>query len=87
LTKHHEYAADCCLNQEPIGNNDLARCAHVDPSTASAFFTKQFKGHSRYRAMCRDGSTLATALKLLNDEFSPHHLYGRSPLGERERED
>src|SRR5262249_14849373 len=29
LTKHHKYAEASCLNQEPIGNNQLARLADV----------------------------------------------------------
>ncbi len=76
LTKHHRYADGSCLNQGPIGNNELARAAGVSASTASAFFNDKFQGHTKYKALCRDAGKLAAALKLLNDEFSPHVLLG-----------
>jgi len=84
LTKHHKYADGSCLNLEPVGNNELARLAEVSESTASAFFNKQFGGHTKYRAMCSDATRLIAALKLLNQEFSPHHLFGAKPPGEDE---
>lgn len=92
LTKHHQYADDDCLNLDPIGNNELARLAEVSESTASAFFNNEFNqgesgGHATYRVICCDPSRLADSLKVLNGEFSPHHLYGRTPPGERERDD
>jgi hypothetical protein len=92
LTKHHKYADGSCLNLEPIGNNELARSAEVSESTASAFFNSEFNqgetgGHTVYRALCLDPGRLADSLKVLNGEFSPHHLYGRTPPGERERDD
>ncbi|MGD9719890.1 MAG: hypothetical protein AB7O59_01595 [Pirellulales bacterium] len=92
LTKHHKYADGSCLNLEPIGNNELARLAEVSESTASAFFNNEFNqgetgGHTVYRALCRDQGRLADSLKVLNGEFSPHHLYGRTPPGEHERDD
>jgi hypothetical protein len=85
LTRHHKYAEGGCLNSEPIGNNELARAADVSPSTASKFFRAEFRGHVKYRALCRDAGKLAAALKLLNGEFSPHDLYGRRPPDEAER--
>lgn len=84
LTKHHSYENGGCLNLEPIGNNELARQAEVSVSTASAFFTKEFKGHTEYRTLCGDATRLVAALKLLTQEFSPHDLYGRRPPGEDE---
>lgn len=87
LTKHHQYADGGCLNHEPIGNNDLARLAAVSTSTASAFFTNEFKGHTRYKVLCRDAGGLVVALKLLNDGYSPHELYGRRPADEDDRAD
>jgi hypothetical protein len=78
LTKHHRYADGGCLNQEPIGNNELAKAADVSPSTASAFFNYKFHGHAKYKTLCRDAGKLAAALKLLNDEFAPYHLLGDS---------
>jgi hypothetical protein len=86
LTKHHEYADGSCLKTDPINNNELARMAGVSPSTASAFFHKEFKGHAKYRAVCRDAGRLADSLKALNGEFSPHELYGRRPAGEDDRD-
>lgn len=82
LTKHHHYADGCCLNFTPVGNNKLASLAGVDKSTASAFFTKQFGGHAKYRAMCRDSARLIAALKLLNGEYPPRSLYDRRPAEE-----
>jgi hypothetical protein len=87
LTKHHRYADGGCLNLEPIGNNDLAKVAGVSASTASAFFNDKFEGHTKYKALCRDSAGLAAALKLLNNEFAPHDLYGRRPAGEDDRDD
>jgi hypothetical protein len=87
LTNHHKYADGGCLNFEPVGNNELARLAEVGTATASEFFKKQFKGHSKYKAMCGNSSTLVGALKLLNQEFAPHQLYGRNPPGEGDRDD
>jgi hypothetical protein len=84
LTMHHNYADGSCLNLEHIGNNELARMADVSISTASAFFKKQFDGHSKYRAICTDVTRLVAALKLLNQEFSPHLLFGAKPPGESE---
>ena len=87
LTKHHQYANGSCLNLEYIGSNILARLAGVSESTSSAFFQKQFGGHTKYRAICRDKTGLIGALKLLNQEFSPFHLYGAKPPGEDDWED
>jgi hypothetical protein len=87
LTKHHDYAHESCLNQEPIGNNQLAIQACVSRSTASNFFKKEFRGYAKYKALCRDSGGLAAALKLLNNEFAPHNLYGRRPAGEDDRDD
>lgn len=72
LTKHHHYADGGALHLEPIGNNELARLADVDISTASAFFEKQFNGHDLYKKQCTDAAKLAFALKLLNGEVAPH---------------
>ena len=47
LTEHHKYADGSCLNLEPIGNNELARLAEVDQSTASAFFNREFNKGER----------------------------------------
>jgi len=87
LTKHHQYADGGCLNLEPIGNNELARLADVSESTASTFFNKEFDGHTKYRAACGDATRFVAALKLLNQEFSPYHLFGGKPVDEGERED
>ena len=76
LTEHHRYADGGCLNHEPIGNNELARNAKVAKRTTSAFFSKEFKGHANYKRVCDDARNLITALKMLNDEFSPHILIG-----------
>jgi len=87
LTLHHKYQHGGCLNLEPIGNNELARLADVSESTASAFFRKKFQGYTKYRAVCGDATRLVAALKLLNQEFSPHHLFGGKPPGEGDRDD
>jgi hypothetical protein len=87
LTEHHKYARSSCLNSDPIGNNELAKAAGVSRSTASEFFKSEFKGHTKYRALCRDASRLADALKVLNGEFSPLDLYGRRPPNEDDRDE
>jgi hypothetical protein len=87
LTRHHKYADGSCLNLEPIGNNKLADAAGVARSTASKFFADEFKGYSAYRVKCRDAGKLSDSLKLLNGEFSPHDLYGRTPPGEKSRDE
>lgn len=74
LTAHHQYAKGSCLNLEPIGSNELARMADVSGSSASAFFKKKFEGLQEYKTICADASKLVIALKMLNDEFSPHVL-------------
>jgi hypothetical protein len=79
LTKHHKYADGGCLNFEPIGNNELAKLAKVWPSSASVFFKKEFKGHTDYKRFCLDDMRLTTALKMLNDEFSPWLLTENEP--------
>lgn len=80
LTKHHQYAGGGCLNLEPIGNNELARLADVAKRTASAFFSKKFHGHTKYRSLCSDPTRLSAALKALNGEFQPHEFYdARTP--------
>jgi hypothetical protein len=84
LTKHHEYCNGSCPNYEPIGNNELARQAKVSDSTASVFFNKEFGGHAKYRTMCGDKTLLITALKMLNQEYTPSILYGGTPPGERD---
>lgn len=86
LTKHHKYADGGCLNLEPIGNNELAKAAGVSASTASAFFNDKFQGHTKYKALCRDAGKLIAALKLLNNEFAPHNLYGRRPASKGDRD-
>jgi|GEM_PF-2321441 len=87
LTQHHQYSDGGCLNDEPIRNNELARMAEVSRSTASAFFDKHFGGHLKYRAVCADAGLLVASLKLLNNEYSPLHLFGANPPGEDGRED
>ncbi len=87
LTMHHRYADGGCLNLEPIGGNQLARLAKVAHSTGSEFFKREFKGHTKYRAVCTDATQLVAALKLLNQEFSPYDLYGGKPPGEDERDE
>jgi len=87
LTKHHQYADGGCLNLAPIGNNELARLAGVSDSTASVFFSQKFDGHTKYRALCGDKSRLIAALKLLNQEYSPHVLFGATPPGERDQDE
>jgi len=83
LIAHHKYAGGSCLNPAPIGNNELAKAAAVSTSTASTFFNKEFEGHTKYRAICRDIGKLVNSLKLLSGEFSPHVLYGSEPPEKR----
>jgi hypothetical protein len=87
LIRHHKYEDGGCLNLEPVGNNELARQAEVDQATASAFFTREFKGHRNYKVVCADAGGLVAALKLLSGEFAPYLLYGRKPANEGERDE
>jgi hypothetical protein len=90
LTKHHKYANGSCPNREPIGNNVLAKAAGVSPSTASAFFMKEFGGHTTYRgALSRDVGSVLAVLAMLNGEIPGRRLLGRSAskLAAPEQED
>ncbi len=80
LTRHHRYANGSCLNDEPIGCNELARQAGVQKGTASNFFKRHFQGWTQYRRTCSDMHRLINSLRLLNAEVSPFHLYGSRPL-------
>jgi hypothetical protein len=82
LTTHHQYHNGSCQNLEPVGNNALARLAHVDQSTASGFLKKRFGGHNSYKRVCADSGKLVMSLKLLNGEYSPRILFDRNPPGE-----
>jgi hypothetical protein len=82
LTLHHGYASNGCLNPTPIGVRALAEKADVSKDSAFCFFKKEFDGHLKYRAACADTSLLLAALKMLNGEYAPHCLYGRTPSGE-----
>ena len=85
LTKHHNYAGDGPLNMTFIGNNELARLAGVDKSSASVFFTKEFGGHAKYKShFCKNAALLHASLKHLNNEYTPHCLFGSKPPGEGE---
>jgi hypothetical protein len=79
LTKHHQYADGGCLNQEPIGNNELARNAVVSPSTANAFFVRHFGGYDQYKYACADNDRLIASLRLLNGELAPRHFLRKEP--------
>ena len=74
LAKHHDYANEGCLNQEPIGNNEIARMAGVSISTASEFFKREFGSHVKYSQSSRDRDSIIAALKLLNQEFTPRQI-------------
>lgn len=87
LTMHHGYADGGCLNQEPIGNNALARLAGVRNSTASEFLKKHFEGLKQYQAACADKRKLLASLRLLNQEFSPRHLLSKEPIHKPALED
>ena len=87
LTKHHKYADGSCLHLVPIGNNALARMAGVSQSTASAFLADEFGGYRAYQSLCTDPKKLVCSLKLLNQEYSPYHLFGARPPGEDDRDD
>jgi hypothetical protein len=90
LTKHHRYADGGCLNQDPIGSNELARLAGVGTATALRFFEKWFKGYAKYRSICvRDVSKLIDTIKAMRGEFIPSNEpnYGAAPPAERECDD
>lgn len=78
LTAHHRYRNGGCENPTPIGNNELAKLAEVEKSTASKFFQDEFGGHAKYRTLClRDPGGLLLVLKKLNDDLpGTELLYG-----------
>lgn len=89
LTKHHRYADGGSLTPEPIGNNELARLAHVGTGTAKRFFDKWFGGHATYCGICRRStSKLVDTIKAMNGEFVPSSEpnYGAAPPAENERD-
>ena len=77
LTSRHKYADGCCLNLEPVGNNELARFLDINQSTMSTFFKDKFGGHAAYETQCGDAATLGNALRLLNGEITPAILNER----------
>ncbi|MEO2090689.1 MAG: hypothetical protein ABGY75_14485, partial [Gemmataceae bacterium] len=80
LTAHHEYSNGGCVNTSPIANNELARLAGVDKGMVSRFFSKQFGGHDKYKAICGRPAELLFFLRLLNGEVTPRSLNrSRSP--------
>lgn len=87
LTRHHKYADGSCLNCEPIGVNAIGRLAGVTGASASRFFNKEFKGQLHYKQMCHNNTKLITALKMLNQEFSPHALNDLNRVGEGDVEE
>jgi hypothetical protein len=93
LLEHHQYAKGSCLNQEPIGVNELADKAEVAPSSVTYFFNKQYggpdreRGHAKYKVVCRDTGRLGESLMVLAEDFCPFHLYGRNPPNEGNRDE
>jgi hypothetical protein len=81
LTDHHRYSHDSCLEDEPIGNNELARKAKVSQSTAKKFLDEKFGGLLAYRRACRDKQKLLLALKQMNGEIEPRHLLSADVAG------
>jgi hypothetical protein len=74
LLRHHQYDKGSCLNQEPIGVNELARTAVVSAGSATNFFNRAFRvekdGSKKYQQCCCDTLRLATFLKLLSGDFA-----------------
>jgi hypothetical protein len=93
LTEHHKYKDGGALNQISIGVRVLARKADVAPDSVTAFFNKEFGegpsgGHARYKTICiKDWSRIATWLQMLNEDFSPHPLFGTAPPDATRREE
>jgi hypothetical protein len=87
LNLHHDYANGGCLNQEPIGNNRLARLANVDISTASDFFKRVFGGYKMYRVCCREVRALRDKLRGLNEEFCPYRPLREDYAGPAQQDD
>ena len=72
LSKHHKYSSrDGGLNTTPVKVRELAEKANTVPSTASAFFKREFEGYKAYVRRCNDEAGLSAALKLLNGDFTP----------------
>jgi hypothetical protein len=76
LTVWHKFADGACLNQSPVGNNELARLAGVSNHAAHKFFKREFEGHVKYRKLCGDVARLIVALRTLNGELRPREFFG-----------
>lgn len=93
LTQHHRYQvfnlpgerSSSLLHQEPTGCNALARKARVSKSSVSRFFKKWFKGHRKYRRVCKDFNSLISSLKMLNRDWCPWNLYDKEPPADHAR--
>jgi hypothetical protein len=82
LTEHHKYQNGGCGNLAPVQVRQFARKCQVSPDSVSTFFKKEFgndRGHKGYLAACRDAPRLTAWLKLLNQDYSPHPLFGGNP--------
>lgn len=87
LTSHHQWADGGCLNCDSVGVRRLAKKCEVAPSTATAFFEKQFGGYEAYRTICRDPAKLSNSLKALNGGFTPRELFVPPPHGGKDDPD
>jgi hypothetical protein len=86
LTEHHQYDNGSCGNLTPIGVREMERDYEVGRDAASNFFKKQCENHAKYATTCRrNPAKIVTWLKLLNDDYSPHPLFGSTPPERRER--
>jgi hypothetical protein len=80
LTLHPQYRDGGCGNSAPIGVRALAKKADVSPDAVSAFFKKEFGSHAKYKAACyRDLPRVAMLLKMLNEDYIVHPLFGSAP--------
>lgn len=85
LTEHHDYSGGSCMNTDPITVAELAERTGVSKATVSDFMKKKFGSHALYKAYCSD-RRLVDSLKLMNNEFTPRAVFGRTPPNEGERE-
>lgn len=85
LTKHHKYAENSCLNQEPIGCRELAKLAGT--GSATHFFNHFFGSYPQYRVQCGDVTKLILSLKMMNGELRPRDVFRSKQADDIEQPD
>lgn len=77
LVAYHKYKDGSCTNFTPISCKDLGRQLNLSTNTASLFFKKHFRTHSKYVTICGNSAGLNDTMQFFNGEtMSPILLFG-----------